>query len=149
MFCLLSKTGKDQELSFGHGKFAIYVSLSIWSLGVRTGPQIVEPIVRVVVTQLLSHVRLFAIPWVASLSSTISWSLLELMSIESVILSLTHPLSPPFPLSWWLRESACNAGDQGRSLGPEDPLKKRMTTHSSMLAWEIPWTEEPAGLMTE
>ena len=33
-----------------------------------------------------------------------------------------------------------------RSLGQEDPLEKGMTTHSSILAWEIPWTEEPGGL---
>ena len=33
-----------------------------------------------------------------------------------------------------------------RSLGREDPLEKEMTTHSSILAWEIPWTEEPGGL---
>ena len=31
-------------------------------------------------------------------------------------------------------------------LGREDPLEKGMTTHSSMLAWRIPWTEEPGGL---
>ena len=31
------------------------------------------------------------------------------------------------------------------SLGQEDPLEKGMTTHSSVLAWEIPWTEEPGG----
>ena len=32
------------------------------------------------------------------------------------------------------------------SLGQEDPLEKEMTTHSSILAWRIPWTEEPGGL---
>ena len=32
------------------------------------------------------------------------------------------------------------------SLGWEDSLKEEMTTHSSILAWEIPWTEEPGGL---
>ena len=32
-----------------------------------------------------------------------------------------------------------------QSLGWEDPLEKRMTTHSSILAWKIPWTEEPVG----
>ena len=32
------------------------------------------------------------------------------------------------------------------SLGWEDPLEKEMATHSSILAWEIPWTEEPGGL---
>ena len=33
-----------------------------------------------------------------------------------------------------------------QSLGQEDPLEKRMATHSSVVAWEIPWTEEPGGL---
>ena len=32
------------------------------------------------------------------------------------------------------------------SLGWEDPLQEGMTTHSSILAWRIPWTEEPGGL---
>ena len=35
---------------------------------------------------------------------------------------------------------------QVRSLGPEDPLEKDMATHSRILAWEIPWTEEPGRL---
>ena len=33
-----------------------------------------------------------------------------------------------------------------QSLGQEDPLEKEMATHSSVLAWEIPWAEEPGGL---
>ena len=33
-----------------------------------------------------------------------------------------------------------------QSLGWEDPLEKKMTTHSSSLIWKIPWTEEPGGL---
>ena len=33
-----------------------------------------------------------------------------------------------------------------RSLGREDPTKEEMATHSSIIAWEIPWTEEPSGL---
>ena len=33
-----------------------------------------------------------------------------------------------------------------QSLGGEDPLEKEMATHSSTLAWRIPWTEEPGGL---
>ena len=36
---------------------------------------------------------------------------------------------------WWVR-----------SLGQEDPLEEGMATHSSILAWTIPWTEEPGGL---
>ena len=35
-----------------------------------------------------------------------------------------------------------------RSLGREDPLEKGMATHSRMLAWKIPWTEEPGGLQS-
>ena len=34
------------------------------------------------------------------------------------------------------------------SLGQEDPLEERMATHSSFLAWRIPWTEEPSGLQS-
>ena len=36
---------------------------------------------------------------------------------------------------------------QVRSLGQEDPLEEEMATHSSILAWEIPWTEEPGRLI--
>ena len=35
---------------------------------------------------------------------------------------------------------------QVQSVGWEDPLEKEMATHSSILAWKIPWTEEPGGL---
>ena len=35
-----------------------------------------------------------------------------------------------------------------RSLGREDPLEKEMATHSSILAWRIPWTEDPGGLQS-
>ena len=37
---------------------------------------------------------------------------------------------------------------QVRSLGWEDPLEKGMATHFSVLAWEIPWSEEPGGLQS-
>ena len=37
---------------------------------------------------------------------------------------------------------------QVRSLGQEDPLEKEMATHSSILAWKIPWIEEPGGLQS-
>ena len=35
-----------------------------------------------------------------------------------------------------------------RTLGQEDPLEKGMATHSNILAWEIPWTEDPSGLQS-
>ena len=47
-----------------------------------------------------------------------------------------------FPSGSGSKESACNAGN----LGWEGPLEKEMPTHSSLLAWEIPWTEESGGL---
>ena len=61
----------------------------------------------------------------ASLSITNSRSLPKLMSIESV-----------------MRET------QVQSLDREDPLEKEMATHSSILAWRIPWTEEPGSLQS-
>ena len=56
--------------------------------------------------------------------------------------------------SWWLsnEESTLRLLPieqfQVLSLGREDPLEKKMTTHSSILVWEIPWTEEPGGLQS-
>ena len=46
------------------------------------------------------------------------------------------------------KKSPVNVGDTGSILGQEDPLEKEMETHSSTLAWEIPWTEEPGGLQS-
>ena len=46
------------------------------------------------------------------------------------------------------KASAYNAETQVRSLGWEDPLEKEMATHSSILAWKIPWTEEPGRLQS-
>ena len=40
------------------------------------------------------------------------------------------------------------AGDMGSIPGQEDPLEKEMATHSNILAWEIPWTEEPGRLQS-
>ena len=46
-----------------------------------------------------------------------------------------------------MAQTAKNLQETGvRSLGGEDPLEKRMATHSRILAWRIPWTEEPGGL---
>ena len=46
------------------------------------------------------------------------------------------------------KASACNAGTRVRSLGREDPLEKEVATHSSPLAWKIPWMEEPGRLQS-
>ena len=50
-----------------------------------------------------------------------------------------------------VKNPPANAGvarDSGSTPGGEEPLEKEMTTHSSILVWEIPWTEEPGGLQT-
>ena len=44
--------------------------------------------------------------------------------------------------------SAEDTGDEVQFLGQEDPLEKEMTTHSSILAWKIPWTEERGRLQS-
>ena len=47
-----------------------------------------------------------------------------------------------YPLLFRFKET------QVLSLGQEDPLEEEMATHSSIIAWEIPWTEEPGGLQS-
>ena len=100
----------------------------------------------IVVAQSLSHVCLFATPWnaafQASLSFTISWSLLKLMSSDSI--QPSHPLLSPlllpsiFPIKAFSSESAlCNHGLPGWLSGKD-----------RILAWEIPWTGEPGGLQS-
>ena len=48
----------------------------------------------------------------------------------------------------WLKNPPARQEKQVRSLGREDSLEKEMATHSSILAWRIPWTEEPDGLQS-
>ena len=72
----------------------------------------------------------------ASLSFTVSRSLLKLVSIESVLVAQTVKNLPA------MQET------QVRSLGQEDLPEKRMATHSSILVWRIPWTEELGGLQS-
>ena len=61
----------------------------------------------------------------------------------------SQPLRDPSLLSVYLKmdkESACNVGDLGSIPGWEDPLEKVLATHSSILVWRIPGTEEPGSL---
>ena len=53
-----------------------------------------------------------------------------------------------FPGGSMVKNPPANAGDTGLILGREDPLEEEMATYSSILAWEIPWTEEPGGLQS-
>ena len=59
---------------------------------------------------------------------------------------LTHPSALPGGLDG--KESTCNAGNPSLIPGLGRSLEKGMATHSSILAWRIPWTEEPDGLQS-
>ena len=53
-----------------------------------------------------------------------------------------------FPCGSSVKNTPANAGDSGSIPGSEDLLEKEMATHHSILAWKIPWTEEPGGLQS-
>ena len=56
-----------------------------------------------------------------------------------------------FPGGAVVKNLPANAGNERyavRSQGQEDPLEQEMATHSSIFAWEIPWTKEPGGLQS-
>ena len=49
-------------------------------------------------------------------------------------------------MAQWYRKRLPTQETWVQNVGQEDPLEKKMATHSSILAWEIPWTEEPGRL---
>ena len=51
-----------------------------------------------------------------------------------------------FPVAQMVKKLPAMQETRVQSLGQEDPLERGMATHSSVLAWAIPWTEEPGGL---
>ena len=61
---------------------------------------------------------------------------------------LYHWASPVAQLVKNLSANGEDTRDMGSVPGSEDPLEKEMATHSSILAWKIPWTEEPGGLQS-
>ena len=108
------------------------ILMALWHLNPRLITSIGGHLLWFAVALSLSLVQLFVTLWTAayqaSLSFTISWSLLKLKSVELVIISNDLTRAP----SWH----------------GEDPLEKEMAKHSSILAWEIPWTEEPGKLQS-
>ena len=76
--------------------------------------------------------------WKSSETCTISESELKTQGTEVNIKRVSSGGSDS-------KQFARIVGDLG-SLSQDDPLEKEMTTHSSILAWRIPWTEEPCGL---
>ena len=81
----------------------------------------------------------------ATYSQASSW-FCEHMRAEAfpMFLCSQHLPLPCFPGGSDSKESACNVG----KLGQEDPLEKGMGTHSSILAWRIPWIEEPGRVQS-
>ena len=63
--------------------------------------------------------------------------------VESIILR-----AGGFPGGSVVKNLPAQQGTWVRSLGGEDPLEKEMATHSNILAWKVPWTEEPGGLQS-
>ena len=64
---------------------------------------------------------------------------------------MVFKLTNAYLSAWASKEPTCQRRRQEtqvRSLGWEDSLEEEMATHSSILAWEIPWTEEPGGLQS-
>ena len=57
-------------------------------------------------------------------------------------------LKPGFPGGSGVKNPPALQEPLVRSLGQEDPLEEQMAAHSGILAWEIPWTEEPTGLQS-
>ena len=53
-----------------------------------------------------------------------------------------------FPTGSDGKDSACSVGDLGSISGQEDTMEEKMATHSSILAWRIPWIEEAGGLQS-
>ena len=61
---------------------------------------------------------------------------------------IKYTLMRDFPGGSVVRNLPANAGDEGSIPGLEDHLEKEMTIHFSILAWKIPWTEEPGRLQS-
>ena len=70
-------------------------------------------------------------------SKHLSWKLKELPSLWD------------FPVALMVKSLPAMQETQVQSLGQEDPLDKGMATHSNILAWRIPWTEEPGRLQSQ
>ena len=51
-------------------------------------------------------------------------------------------------MAQWVKSPPAVQESRVRSLAWEDPLEKEMATHSSILTWRVPWTEEPGGLQS-
>ena len=77
-----------------------------------------------------------------------SWSLYSKEGKYNLKSKYTVRYDRAFPGASVVRNRPAKQENWVRSLGQEDPLEEGMATHSSILAWRIPWTEEPSGLQS-
>ena len=75
-------------------------------------------------------------------------TLLLPLSYKTLMIAFMAHLDVRSPVAQKVKRLPAMWETQVRSLGQEDPLEKEMATHSSTLAWRIPWTEEPGGLQS-
>ena len=105
--------------------------------------------------KLLSRVQFLATPWTAAYQAPSSmgfsrqeyWSGVPLPSPGDLPNPGIEPLSPAFQADALTSEPAVKE-TWVQSLSREDLLEKEMATHSSILSWRIPWTEEPGRLQS-
>ena len=84
-----------------------------------------------------SCVQLFATLWTVACQTPLSMLALLLLTLKV--------LDSPSLVAQMAKNLPVMQETRVQPLGQEDPLKKGMATHSSILAWRIPWTEEPGG----
>ena len=74
---------------------------------------------------------------------------MQMLSFQQTIVYLTSPyLNRASLVAQMVKYPPAMQETQVQSLGQEDPLEKGMATHSSILVWRIPWTEEPGRLQS-
>ena len=92
-----------------------------------------------------------------SLAAAIPSKFLSCLFLPEVIWEVWRWLQGEFPFPTWdwaslvvrmVKNLPAMQKTWVRSLGLEDPREKEMATHSSILAWKIPWTEEPGGIQS-
>ena len=85
--------------------------------------------------------------WATVYRAAKSWTRVKHLTTHACTLTLCRT----FQVALVVKNPPANAGDMGMGLIPliwEDPLEEGLETHSSILAWRIPWTEVPDGLQS-
>ena len=93
-----------------------------------------------------SFVHPYSVLFCPSLS--VPFSVQVELGVQRVPIGMLFWVALGFPGGSEVKASACITGDLGSISGWEDPLEKEMVTHSSILAWRIPWMEEPGRLQS-